>query len=44
MTQPSDPRAVAEYKVSAVDLQVGDVVDTGDQDWQQVVGVYRTAV
>jgi hypothetical protein len=44
MTQPSDPRAVAEYKVSAVDLQMGDVVDTGDQDWQQVVGVYRTAV
>ena len=43
MTQPSDPRAVAEYKVSAVDLQVGDVVDTGDQDWQQVIGVYRTA-
>jgi hypothetical protein len=43
MTQPSDPRAVAEYKVSALDLQVGDVVDTGDQDWQQVVGVYRAA-
>lgn len=43
MTQPSDPRAVAEYKVCAVDLQVGDVVDTGDQDWQQVVGVYRAA-
>jgi hypothetical protein len=20
---------------------VGDVVDTGDQDWQQVIGVYR---
>jgi uncharacterized protein YlxP (DUF503 family) len=34
---------VAEYKVSAVDLQVGDVVDTGDQDWQQVVGVYRVS-
>src|SRR4051794_31219080 len=41
MTQPSDPRAVAEYKVCAVDLKVGDIVDTGDQDWQQVVGVYR---
>jgi hypothetical protein len=41
MTAPSDPRAVAEYKVSAVDLKVGDVVDTGDQDWQQVIGVYH---
>jgi hypothetical protein len=43
MTQPSDPRAVAEYKVSAVDLKVGDIVDTGDQDWQQVVAVHRAA-
>ena len=43
MTQPADPRAVAEYKVCAVDLKVGDVVDTGDQDWQQVVGVYQSA-
>jgi hypothetical protein len=43
MTVPSDPRAVAEYKVCAVDLKVGDVVDTGDQDWQQVIGVYHRA-
>ena len=43
MTQPTDPRAVAEYKVCAVDLRVGDVVDTGDQDWQQVIGVYHRA-
>jgi hypothetical protein len=41
MTQPIDPRAVAEYKVCAVDLKVGDIVDTGDQDWQQLIGVYR---
>lgn len=39
----SDPRAVTEYKVCAVDLKVGDIVDTGDQDWQQVIGVYRSA-
>jgi hypothetical protein len=38
---PSDPRAVVEYKVAAVDLKVGDIVDTGEQDWQQVIGVYR---
>jgi hypothetical protein len=42
MTAPADARAVVEFKVAATDLQVGDVVDTGDQDWQQVIGVYRS--
>ena len=42
MTTPADPRAVTEYKVRAVDLKVGDVVDTGDQDWQEVIGVYTS--
>jgi hypothetical protein len=41
VTVPTDPRAVVEYKVPAVDLKVGDIVDTGDQDWQQVIGVYK---
>ena len=44
MTAPSDPRAVAEYRVPAVDLKVGDLVNTspGEGDWQQVIGVYRS--
>jgi hypothetical protein len=41
----SDPRAAVEYRVPAVDLRAGDLVNTtpGEDDWQQVVGVYRTA-
>ena len=41
----SDPRAAAEYRVPAVDLRVGDLVNTspGEDDWQEVVGVFRDA-
>jgi hypothetical protein len=44
MSAPSDPRAVVEYRVPAVELQVGDLVNTspGEGDWQQVTGVYRS--
>lgn len=39
----ADPRAAVEYRVPAVALRVGDLVNTtpGEDDWQQVVGVYR---
>jgi len=42
MTGMSDPRAAAEYRVPAVDLRVGDLVNTspGEDDWQEVVGVF----
>lgn len=45
MTAPSDDRAVVEYRVPAVELEVGDLVNTspGEDDYQQVLGVYRTA-
>jgi hypothetical protein len=41
----SDPRAAVEFRVPAVDLRTGDLVNTtpGEDDWQQVVGVYRKA-
>jgi hypothetical protein len=44
-TVPDDPRAAVEYRVPAVDLRAGDLVNTspGEDDWQQVIGVYRTA-
>jgi hypothetical protein len=44
MTAPSDPRAVAEFRVPAVELKVGDLVNTapGEGDWQQVLAVYRS--
>jgi hypothetical protein len=38
-----DPRAVVEYRVPAVDLHIGDLIDTGEGDWQQVLGVYTDA-
>lgn len=43
MTTPSDPRAAVEYRVPAVELKSGDLVNTspGEDDWQRVVGVYR---
>jgi hypothetical protein len=43
MTGMADPRAAVEYRVAAVDLRVGDLVNTtpGEDDWQQVVGVFR---
>jgi hypothetical protein len=44
MTAPSDPRAVAEFRVPAAELKVGDLVNTspGEGDWQQVLAVYRS--
>jgi hypothetical protein len=43
MSGMSDPRAVVEFRVPAVDLKPGDLVNTtpGEDDWQEVVGVYR---
>ncbi|MDT4917399.1 MAG: hypothetical protein QOI15_626 [Pseudonocardiales bacterium] len=40
----TDPRAAVEFRLPAVDLKPGDLVNTspGEDDWQQVVGVYRT--
>ncbi|HET8583486.1 MAG TPA: hypothetical protein VFL65_09545 [Jatrophihabitans sp.] len=42
-TLPNDQRAAVEFRVPAVDLKVGDLVNTspGEDDWQRVVGVYR---
>ncbi|HET6876932.1 MAG TPA: hypothetical protein VFH38_05340 [Jatrophihabitans sp.] len=39
----TDPRAAAEYRIPAVELRKGDLVNTtpGEDDWQEVVGVYR---
>jgi hypothetical protein len=39
----SDPRAAVEFRVPAVDLKPGDLVNTspGEDDWQTVVGVFR---
>ena len=39
----SDPRAVVEFRVPATELRPGDLVNTtpGEDDWQEVVGVYR---
>jgi hypothetical protein len=41
----SDPRAADEFRIPATDLRVGDLVNTspGEDDWQEVVGVYRSA-
>jgi hypothetical protein len=38
-----DARAAQEYRVPAVDLKPGDLVNTtpGEDDWQQVLGVFR---
>jgi len=41
----NDPRAVVEYRVPAAELSPGDLINTspgGDDDWQQVLGVYAT--
>jgi hypothetical protein len=39
----TDARAAAEYRIPAVDLKAGDLVNTspGEDDWQEVVGVFR---
>jgi hypothetical protein len=41
----SDSRAVAEYRVPAASLKPGDLVNLspGEDDWQQVLGVYVSA-
>jgi hypothetical protein len=41
----SDPRAAVEFRLPAIDLKQGDLVNTtpGEDDWQQVVGVFRKA-
>ena len=38
----SDSRAAVEFRMPAVELKAGDLVNTtpGEDDWQQVVGVY----
>jgi len=38
----TDPRAAVEYRVPAVQLRPGDLVNTspGEDDWQEVLGVY----
>ena len=39
----TEPRAAVEYRLPATDLRPGDLVNTspGEDDWQEVVGVYR---
>ena len=39
----ADTRAAQEYRIQAVDLRAGDLVNTtpGEDDWQQVLGVFR---
>lgn len=41
----NDSRAAVEYRLPAADLRKGDLVNTtpGEDDWQEVVGVYRKA-
>jgi hypothetical protein len=38
----TDPRASAEYRIPATALRPGDLVNTspGEDDWQEVLGVY----
>jgi len=40
----ADPRAASEYRVPAIDLRPGDLVNTspGEDDWQEVLGVHTT--
>ncbi len=40
----TDPRAVIEYRVPAVSLHPGDLVNLspGEDDWQQVLSVYTS--
>lgn len=39
-----DPRAVLDYRIPAVDLRAGDLVNTapGEDDWQQVLSVHTS--
>jgi hypothetical protein len=45
MSAMTDPRAAVEYRLPAIDLRPGDLVNTspGEDDWQEVVGVYTEA-
>jgi hypothetical protein len=40
-----DPRAVLDYRIPAVQLRPGDLVNTapGEDDWQEVLSVHATA-
>ena len=40
----TDPRAAVEYRVPAVSLRKGDLVNTspGEDDWQEVLGAYTS--
>ena len=42
MSDPREPRAAVEFRMPAIELKAGDLVNTtpGEDDWQQVVGVY----
>jgi hypothetical protein len=44
MSAMTDPRAAVEFRLPAADLRVGDLVNTspGEDDWQQVVGVFTS--
>jgi hypothetical protein len=41
----TDPRAAVEYRIPAVDLRPGDLVNTspGEDDWQEVLAVHTSA-
>lgn len=41
----TDQRTAVEYRVPATELRKGDLVNTtpGEDDWQEVLGVYRRA-
>jgi hypothetical protein len=45
MWDMTDPRASAEYRIPATALRPGDLVNTspGEDDWQEVLGVYTKA-
>jgi hypothetical protein len=44
-TAVSDPRAVLDYRIPAVHLRPGDLVNSspGEDDWQEVLSVHTTA-
>jgi hypothetical protein len=43
-TSAPDPRAVLDYRIPAVQLRPGDLVNTapGEDDWQEVLSVHST--
>jgi hypothetical protein len=44
MSAMTDPRSPAEYRVPAVSLKPGDLVNTspGEDDWQEVLAVHQS--